>query len=544
VINPAAQGQRTLIVWCPDWPVTATGVRPEEAVVVVWANRVVACSEIARIHGVRPGLRKREAQARCPGLVVLARDVSKEARVFEPVVAAVAAFTPTVEVIRPGQCALATRGPSRYFGGDEALAAQMGVAAAEAVGVSAGVPAGTAPAGGTPRVGVADGPFAAELAARQGIVVAPGRSAEFLSPLPVSTLGRPELADLLRRLGIRTLGQLAALPSPDVAARFGADGALAHRLAQGRDERHLALRVPPADLAAVVHFDPPVNRVDTAAFAARALAEDLHQRLGRLGLGCCRVRVEAETEHGERLVRLWRNDGSFTAATLAERVRWQLDGWLQAEGGSTGGEQPTAGLSRLSLAPDEVVADGASQPGLWGESTDVDERVGRALARIQGMLGPEAAVTAVVSGGRGPSDQVRLIPWGEPRPADRPGFDSAASPTGSAADEPPWPGRIPPPAPATVHPDPLPAELVDPDGRVVAVTGRGSLGSGPPSRLSVAGGTWSEVVAWGGPWPVDERWWDPPAHHRRARLQVATADGTVNLLALENGCWAVEATYD
>ncbi len=535
---------RTLVVWCPDWPVTATGLRPEVAGAVVQANRVVACSVVARARGVRAGLRRREAQARCPELVVLDRDTSLEARAFEAVVAAVEAFSPRAEVIRPGQCALATRGPSRYFGGDEALAAQVAAAVAGALPA-----AGTAPAGGAPRVGVADGPFAAGLAARRGIVVAPGQSGEFLAPWPVGALGRPELADLLGRLGIRTLGQLAALPAPDVASRFGADGAAAHRLAQGRDERGLEPRVAPPDLAATVSFDSPVERVDTAAFAARALAEDLHQRLVDRGLACRRVRVEAETDHGERLVRLWRTDGSFTAAALAERVRWQLDGWLRGGEGSAA-ERPTAGLGRLSLVPDEVAPDGGSQPGFWGESAGVDERVARALARVQGLLGPEAVVAAVVSGGRGPAEQVRLVPWDERRSAaralvlGRQGAGPPAGRAGPAGDGTPWPGRIPPPAPGVVHPDPVPAQLVDRQGQVVGVTGRGSLEPGHPSRLSVAGGAWTEVVAWGGPWPVDERWWDPQAHRRRARVQVATADGAVHLLAVEAGRWSVEATYD
>ncbi|PZS21431.1 MAG: hypothetical protein DLM54_04395, partial [Acidimicrobiales bacterium] len=61
---------RTLVVWCPDWPVTAAGVSPEAAAVVVSANRVVACSQVARAHGVRSGLLRREAQARCPDLAV------------------------------------------------------------------------------------------------------------------------------------------------------------------------------------------------------------------------------------------------------------------------------------------------------------------------------------------------------------------------------------------------------------------------------------------------------------------------------------------
>jgi protein ImuB len=52
------------------------------------------------------------------------------------------------------------------------------------------------------------------------------------------------------------------------------------------------------------------------------------------------------------------------------------------------------------------------------------------------------------------------------------------------------------------------------------------------------------VVAWAGPWPLDERWWDPAAARRRARFQIVTADGLARLLTLEGGRWSVEATYD
>jgi protein ImuB len=107
----------------------------------------------------------------------------------------------------------------------------------------------------------------------------------------------------------------------------------------------------------------------------------------------------------------------------------------------------------------------------------------------------------------------------------------------------PWPGRIPEPAPAIVHPSPPPAEVQDGRGERVAVSGRGLL-SGAPSRLRVAGGAWVPIAAWAGPWPVDERWWDPRAHRRVARLQVTTDQGTAYLLKLAGGRWWVEATYD
>ncbi|MGH9222590.1 MAG: DNA polymerase Y family protein, partial [Acidimicrobiales bacterium] len=105
------------------------------------------------------------------------------------------------------------------------------------------------------------------------------------------------------------------------------------------------------------------------------------------------------------------------------------------------------------------------------------------------------------------------------------------------------PGQVPVPAPATVLAAPVPAEVVGDDGAPVTVSGRG-LPSSPPAHLSIEGRRPEAVVAWAGPWPADERWWDPQAHRRRARWQLVTASGAAHLLTLEAGRWSVEATYD
>ena len=119
---------RTLVVWCPDWPVVAAGYGASVPVAVVSANRVVACSEAARRTGSRWACGAGRRRAAAPKLVVIDQDPGREARAFEPVVAAVEAFTPSVEVGRPGMVAFGTRGPSRYFGGDRALAAKVAAA--------------------------------------------------------------------------------------------------------------------------------------------------------------------------------------------------------------------------------------------------------------------------------------------------------------------------------------------------------------------------------------------------------------------------------
>jgi hypothetical protein len=151
----------------------------------------------------------------CPGLQEEGAR-GEEARRFVQVVARAGELCPWVHPVRLGVCALPARGPARFFGGEEVVVHRL----VEAVGEDA-------------HVGVADGLFAAILAARSQLIVPPGGTAEFLSPCSVATLARPELAVTLQRLGVTTLGKFAALPAPHVSDRFGADAAAAHRVARG-----------------------------------------------------------------------------------------------------------------------------------------------------------------------------------------------------------------------------------------------------------------------------------------------------------------------
>ena len=577
----AAAPVRVVALWCPDWPVVAacaeSGIPADRPAAVLVAHRVVACSATARAQGVRRGLRRREAQARCPDLAVLGRDADRDARAFEVVAGAVEELTPGVEVIRPGLVVLAARGPARYFGSEEAVAERLVDHVAGRARVEC-------------QVGVADGVFTAALAARRSAIVPPGGSAAFLAPRPVTELemepgvepdtagadvpgatARAELVGLLRRLGLTTLGDFAGLPATDVASRFDGAAVRAHRLARGLDERPPSRRRVPDTLTVEVPLDPPVDRVDAAAFASRALAERLHAALGDAGLACTRLGVRARTTTGEELARTWRCAEPLTPAATADRVRWQLEGWLSRRGPERGGGE---GLAALRLVPEEVVDAGRLQLGLWGETGVADERAGRALVRVQGLLGPEEVLTGVPGGGRGPAARVRTVPWGDER---TPALDPAA----------PWPGTLPAPSPSTVPPAPLPARVLDARGRPVRAAPRGGL-SAAPAQVSIGEDTGSAPVrAWGGPWPEEGRWWDPRAPTGCLRVQVvcvppvswpaagttgdlddgpradggddpdpaadlapdpaassADAVGLALLLVLRDGRWTVEGIYD
>ena len=139
---------RTMVLWCPDWPITAAlreaaAARTElssaaastpRSLGLPWGDTtaiplaliehgvVFACSAAARAEGVTRGLRVREAQARCPELVVQPYDAVQNNRSFEPILTAVEAMMPGVQLLRPGTCAIRSRGPARYYGGEKPAA--------------------------------------------------------------------------------------------------------------------------------------------------------------------------------------------------------------------------------------------------------------------------------------------------------------------------------------------------------------------------------------------------------------------------------------
>ena len=529
---------RFIALQVPDWPIVSWGVPLSEPAAVFVANRVVATSSAARAEGVRIGQRRRDAQSRCSDLAILDRDQDREARLFEPVAAALVEITPRVEISGSGLVAFPTKGPSRFFGGDQPLVAKV---LDQVTPVLDGR--------GVANVGVADSLFAARLAAKAAgsststvpfLVVPSGETPMFLAPLPITALEGVEsieLTEVLIRLGLTTLGDFAALHTSDVIGRFGTEGLIAHRLARGLDQFPPDLRRPVPDLSETWWFDPPAERIDPCAFAAKALADALHEALGKQGLACVRVAIEAETEKGEEFVRLWRHEGALSAAALAERARWQLDGWLhQARINATDPDEGVgSGIARLTLIPDEVVAATGKQLGFWGGRAERADDVSRVVARIQGMLGAEAVRVPEWRGGRGPGEQITLIPaaavdLGEPRAAAEPSWVTE-----------PWPGKIPDPAPAFLWPEPPAVEVRDHAGDLAEVSGRGEL-SGEPALVTM-GGRIHAVTGWAGPWPADEHWWDPLRHRRRARLQVTLDDHSAHLLMVENRAWHIEATY-
>jgi protein ImuB len=218
----------------------------EPAALAPEAGREQVVGEVsapAEAYGVIPGMRLGEAMSRCPLLRLVPPDPEDVRSLWHTVLDRLEAIGAEVESDRAGTAFFSAGGLRGIHGGD--LAGVL-AAARRALGTGA-------------RLGAAPSRFAAHVAALQarprrrgrtvpsgGITVLPGAvvveeavTAGFLASRPVSLLrSRLELQalpEVLERLGIRTLGEVAALPSQAVAERFGHPGLLALDLARGRD---------------------------------------------------------------------------------------------------------------------------------------------------------------------------------------------------------------------------------------------------------------------------------------------------------------------
>ncbi|MCS6710642.1 DNA polymerase Y family protein [Brachybacterium sp. EF45031] len=557
---------RTAAVVVPDWPLLAARDREERRaeaagqalpagpMILLEQHRVTHADAAARAAGIVPGMRRRAARAACPEALVLEADAEYVRSTFELVAAAVDTVASGVDVLRPGVLLFAARGPARHAGGEARLAERIVDAVADLTGWDCSV-------------GVADGPFAALLAARSGRIVHPGDSARYLAPHPIAALvhapvgegwghrDQPaavhaprrqrtdlqEVALLLGRLGLATLGDFAALDPGVVADRFGPDVAAVHLLCRGLEASPPAAHHPPQPVEAVQVLETPLVRTDQAAFVARPLAESLQEQLTSRGLVCTRLRIVARCEDGTEKERTWRHDGALSVADVVDRIRWQCDGWITA---SRLGQGQGGAIVALGLHPVQLMPAGEWAPALWGSAGESARRAARALARAQGLGGEDAVLVPAPVGGRLLGEQVELVPWRSERPAPRPG---------------PWPGALPQPLPATVFRTPPPVELLTGQGEPVVVTARGLL-SGVPQVLRLSADSARALHAHDGavspgeltvsahsaPTVLDVRWWSPQAR-RGARLQLVarTAAHSLALVLLsDGGRWAVEGMYD
>lgn len=511
----------------------------DHPVVLESQGRAWAVSTEAVEEGARVGMRIRDAQRCSPTAAVLERDASAALEEFKAFVAAIHEVVDELEVVAPGEVAFRAGSATRAYGGEQGLIDHI-------LAIAPVVPVLSLPGSGGARAGVsvADGRFAAATAARlagarsvsmpgsgppAGSAIVPtGTAGEFLAPIPIETLGQeinaPDLIETFLLLGIKTLGDLAALPVATLMSRFGQPGLLAHQLASGSDHRPLLLSRLDSPLEAECELDPPVDNIDQLTFAVKSLGDRLAVTMEQSITAARALRLEAIDEQGFTHTASWRNDGGISSA--AERARWHVESWkLQG------------GICRIRLLPEGVEAERGDQLTLSGIEGAIDPeaelRAERAVSRLSALTATAGVFRVATSGGRLPHERASLKAIGSEGLRGE-GISSrsssGSSSVGRTMNDPPWPGGIPSPAPARIESTVLAIkELPEKPGELAELP-------------SISGRSIASAV---GPFRYRTRWWSPEGGFEREVWQVALDDGTALLVSHDSaGKWIVEAIYD
>jgi protein ImuB len=351
-------------------------------------------SGAAEAHGIHPGMRLGEALARCPGLRLVPPDPERAASRWEAVLAALEGLGAAVEPAAPGEAYFDAAALRRLYGGH-----LEGVLARTRKAVRLPARLGAAPARFTA--------FAAATRARPGRgaqIVPAGAERAFLAPLPVSLLPAPLATDLcpaLARLGVGTLGELAALPAPAVADRFGVPGLRARALAGGSDAP-LRPRPPGEVLAEEIELPEAVSGIQLQR-ALELLIDRLLARPERRERALRRMRLGARfVERGT-----WRREVALRQATTSrERLRLALCSRLA--------ELP-APIERLSLTAIAFGPPAADQLSFHRPDQERRRRLAEAVRQTRAAAGGEAVLRVLDTdpGSRVPERRAFLTPFPE-----------------------------------------------------------------------------------------------------------------------------------
>ena len=339
---------------------------------VLWANAR------ARHQGVAPSMRYVTALAAEPGLRAATVPPAEVARWRHRILRRLLRFTPGVEPWDrdPGVFWLDASGlgrlhpePARWAAGIRRELAGLGLAGRVAVGFT--------------RCGA----LAAVRSGRARIRVlrSPGEEAAGVRGAPLARLGaEPGLAAELGALGVRTAGDLLALPAASLAERFGPAARALHRFVSGRGELPLQPIAPPEPLRVGAVIEPPEADLHRLVFRIKGLLDDLLGRMGGRGMLLAELEIHLRLEGGTvRTERLRPAAPTRDARQLMNLVHLRL-----------AGAGVPAGVEEVVLSGRAVPAR-PTQAGLFQAAPRRDpEAALRALARVRAELGEGAVVRA------------------------------------------------------------------------------------------------------------------------------------------------------
>lgn len=224
--------------------------------------------------GLTRGMTLVDARARIPGLVALPAQPRQDQLLLERLAASCECFTPLVAFDPPQGLMLDISGCAHLFGGEAGLILRLSQRM-EAAGL-------------THRWAIAGTPEAAHALARHGRggIVPAGQERITTASLPVAALVlSSETVIALSRVGLKTVADLAALPSASLSARFGETLVTKLRRVMGEEDVRITPLRPPADYEVESHFAEPLSDMATVETDIARLAAEAGREMERRGRG-------------------------------------------------------------------------------------------------------------------------------------------------------------------------------------------------------------------------------------------------------------------
>ncbi|MFL6350439.1 MAG: hypothetical protein ACJ74Z_01120, partial [Bryobacteraceae bacterium] len=341
--------------------------------------RVCAFNPNAQRAGIEIGMTKVQAE-QCPGLVLRKRVIAQERSAQAALIDCASAFSPLVESTTEGAVTFEITGSNRVFGPPHRLARRV-VEAAARLGLEV-------------NVALAENADAALVAAKgsAGItIIACGEEVKCLSSLPIDVLSpRLEQAEILDSWGIRTCGDLAALPPVPLVERLGQAGLHLHILARGQVQRNLIAVDLPKKFQERIELEDSVTDLESLAFILNRLLNQIFARLSARGFATDEIRLSLDLEvHPDRDMR--QETAQPASAVFERRLKYpvpikdskallkllQLD--LAAH--NPGGPVQAVALEAMPAKPRHT------QAGLFAPRSPEPEKLEVTLARLRAVIG-------------------------------------------------------------------------------------------------------------------------------------------------------------
>ncbi|NLD42720.1 MAG: hypothetical protein GX657_04410 [Chloroflexi bacterium] len=336
-------------------------------------GRVLAVSAEAAAWGVAAGLTAREAEVRCPEALLVDADLDRCRQEFEAMVQVLEQASAGVEPHGWGAAYADLDDLARDQSDGQRLCQQIGRAVRQELGEAL-----------SPALGWDSAKFTAQAAACRTppgrvLAVATIRERVFLRPLPVRLL--PLAGEALQRLqylGLRTLGQYAALSPAAVGQQFGRAGALAHRCARGEDDRPVIPRHQAPCYRARCELEPPLADRERLLAALRQSVSPLLAELQARWQACGLVRLTVQFEDGGRQER---TQAFFLPLAEEERI-------MAALGQLLDGMAWRAAAIELEVALEQIQDAGMEQLALFPGERESAQKLQEVERYLSTRFGP------------------------------------------------------------------------------------------------------------------------------------------------------------